>query len=765
MEPPVGRYRPTLANTADTAWRRFTVAPPAGTLRVGRYFLSLLAVLVVLYGLVFFPGARHTPRLGLDLEGGTQLVLRARTVDGNAPSTPSLNEARKIINERVNGKGVAEAEVVTQGSDRIVVSIPGSDTDVTDVGSTAQLNFRPLCYLPFQNTGQIAAPADSSASAAPSGSASATGSAAPGTSAASDSASPSPSPSTSVSNTDPGCSAAVATFTQEGVSASATPTPTTSPSGSASTSTTPSASGTPSTSATPTTSGTPTTSATQTGGATPSATPTPSASITDPTTLYPGATRPEEAAALAKLDCAADTSVLDSQDKDDQVIVACSNDGAFKYVLGRVIVKGTEIDTATVSAPDGTNSLQWAVNLDLKSSGQRKWADWTAAHNSTVTNGSDSVAANYVAFVLDGKVLSAPHTNGAITGTTQVSGSFNQTTATDLADSLKYGALPITFTTERSGTVSATLGTAQLKAGLLAGGIGLALVVLYSLLYYRALGIVTILSLGVSAAITYASLVVLGREMGFTLTLAGIAGFIVAVGITADSFVVFFERLKDEVHEGRTIRVAVPRAWNRARRTILSADTVSLLAAVILYYFAADQVRGFAFTLGLSTLIDLLVVFVFTHPLVSLLSRSKTFTSAKVSGLSAARIGGVAVSEARSSTPRRSGSSQPTTSAAGRATPRRGGSATAVLEREDELEDLDADDLDRADLDAFEDDLADAPAAIDRAGPAGAVEPGEPADTDPPAVRTDKAPRASASDDASGSATGTAAERAAARRA
>jgi preprotein translocase subunit SecD len=702
--------------------------------------------------LVFFPGARHTPRLGLDLEGGTQLVLRARTVDGNAPSTSSLNEARKIINERVNGKGVAEAEVLTQGSDRIVVSIPGSDTNVTDVGSTAQLNFRPLCYLPFQNRGQIAG----TAGATSSNSTGATDSALPGASpTATGGADPSPSPSTSVSSTDPGCSAPVAAYTQDGVSATPTPSPSATP--------TPTPSATPS--ATASNGTTPSSSTTPTDGTTP----TPSASVTDPTVLYPGTTRPEEAAALAKLDCAADTSTLDAQNKDAQVIVVCSDDGAFKYVLGRVIVKGTEIDTATVSAPDGTNSLQWAVNLNLKSSGQRKWADWTAAHNSSSTSGSDPVAANYVAFVLDGKVLSAPHTNGAITGTTQVSGSFTQATATNLADSLKYGALPITFTTERSGTVSATLGTAQLKAGLLAGGIGLGLVVLYSLLYYRALGIVTILSLGVSAVITYASLVVLGREMGFTLTLAGIAGFIVAVGITADSFVVFFERLKDEVHEGRTIRVAVPRAWNRARRTILSADTVSLLAAVILYYFAADQVRGFAFTLGLSTLIDILVVFVFTHPLVSLLSRSSAFASARVSGLSAARVGGVAVAESRARAPRRTGSSQLVTgsSAASRAADRRGGSATAVLEREDELDGSASRDLDNLDdLDDLEE--------LEELGEGGTIETVEP---DLPPERSEPSKRAArsrnapspakpaASTDAEQSSTGTAAERAAARRA
>ncbi len=249
-----------------------------------------------------------------------------------------------------------------------------------------------------------------------------------------------------------------------------------------------------------------------------------------------------------------------------------------------------------------------------------------------------------MAFTLDDEVITQPtNIQSTINGDTQVTGNFTQTQADDLANSLKYGALPLKFTAETASTVSATLGTAQLKAGLLAGGIGLALVVLYSLFYYRALGLVTIASLLVSGGLTYASLVILGSQIGFTLTLAGIAGFIVAVGITADSFVVLFERIKDEVHEGRTMRVAIPRAWVRARRTIISADIVSFLAAAVLYFFAAGDVRGFAFTLGMSTILDLVVVFLFTHPLVSLLSRSAAFGSARFTGLNAVRVGGIAV--------------------------------------------------------------------------------------------------------------------------
>jgi len=255
---------------------------------------------------------------------------------------------------------------------------------------------------------------------------------------------------------------------------------------------------------------------------------------------------------------------------------------------------------------------------------------------------------------LDGVVVSSPYNQQAINGVaTQISGNFDQKSATALANQLKYGALPLSFNLLTTDSVTATLGLGQLKAGLLAGAIGLFLVVVYSLLYYRALGLVTIASLIVSGVLTYGCLVVLGNQIGFTLTLAGIAGFIVAIGITADSFVVFFERIKDEVHDGRTFRVAVPRAWVRARRTILSADTVSFLAAAILYYFAAGDVRGFAFALGLSTILDLVVVFLFTHPLISLLSRSKAFGSARFTGLDSVRAGGVAGEVATPAAPAR----------------------------------------------------------------------------------------------------------------
>ncbi|HZH21247.1 MAG TPA: SecD/SecF family protein translocase subunit, partial [Geodermatophilus sp.] len=216
---------------------------------------------------------------------------------------------------------------------------------------------------------------------------------------------------------------------------------------------------------------------------------------------------------------------------------------------------------------------------------------------------------------------------------TTITGDFDQESAEELANQLRYGALPLTFTQATAQSISTELGAEQLRAGLIAGAIGIALVFVYALLYYRLLGLVMIASLVLSAVVVYAVLVVLGRQIGFTLSLAGIAGFIVSLGITADSFVVYFERLKDEIREGRTLRSAVPRAWVRARRTILSADAVSFLAAAILYVLAIGDVKGFAFTLGMSTVLDLVVVFLFTHPLMAVLARYRVFGSSRFSGL------------------------------------------------------------------------------------------------------------------------------------
>jgi preprotein translocase subunit SecD len=344
-------------------------------------------------------------------------------------------------------------------------------------------------------------------------------------------------------------------------------------------------------------------------------------------------------------------------DVNDKYYLVCGNQigvnpkQEYAFLLGPVIVPGTQINKAVPQAPNvAQGQAEWTVLVYLNGPGTTKWGQYTGAHNiggaantaSPITScGTQTPCADFVAFTLNGAAISAPVNESVINSNpTQISGNFSATSAKALAQQLQYGALPLTFKLQDNEHVSATLGTAQLKAAFLAGGIGLVLVVLYSLLYYRGLGLVTIASLLVSAGFTYAMLVILGEHIGFTLDLSGIAGFIVALGITADSFVVFFERIKDEVHDGRSFRVAVPRAWVRARRTILSADTVSFLAAAILYYFASAEVKGFAFTLGLSTILDLVVVFLFTHPMLSLLSRSRAFGSPRFTGLNALRPGG-----------------------------------------------------------------------------------------------------------------------------
>ncbi len=542
--------------------------PTAATLRVGRYFLSLLIILIVLFGLVFLPGQRHTPKLGLDLEGGKQIVLQAKKPGGGIPTAASMAVARTILTDRVNGKGVSAAEVQQEGQDRIVISVPGkNNSDLSGIEKSAQLNFRPLIFPPV--TPQT--PPTPSGTPAASGSTAPAGSGTSGAPATTAKPAPTTAASTAAGGLVQPLLAPVSSTATKPAPATKTPAATT---------------------------------AKAPAKATAPASPTPSAAPVQPEVQNPftglGFSLPTSdvafnalsttqqsqlAAALQRFKCGSKPADIPTQP-----LAACDSSG-LKYLLGPVIVSGSQIQTASVQAPSSQSS-EWQVSLSLKDSGDKAWSKYTGAHHSdpgTVPSplscsAATTPCAEFVGFTLDGDVVSTPHNQAIISGTpTSISGSFTQKTATELANQLKYGALPLSLSVLTNSDVSATLGSGQLHAGLLAGGIGLFLVVIYSLLYYRALGLVTIASLLVSGGLTYGALVVLGREMGFTLTLAGIAGFIVAVGITADSFVVLFERLKDEIHGGRSMRVAVPRAWTRARRTILSADTVSFLAAAVLY--------------------------------------------------------------------------------------------------------------------------------------------------------------------------------------
>jgi preprotein translocase subunit SecD len=547
---------------------------------------------------------KFKPKLGLDLEGGTSVILQPRAADKSSGSVTSeaIDQAVSILRKRVDSFGVSEAEVTRQGTgsnQTIVISIPGEENQqlLETATKTAQLRFRQV-LASAAGTPTVAPTATPSGAATPSGT-------------ATPSSSPSASPSASAPAGATASSAPSATNNGRAVPRAlqtATPTPTPS-------------SGAPSPSATPS----------------PTTTQAPSASaVVTSTDQIPA----ELLAQFEALDCSKPENLrgTGSTDPVGQPLVTCSDDGQAKYILGDAKLVGTDVKSAEAGleqTAQGVTTGSWEVRLGFTGSGTSKFGNLTTA----VTTLTPPL--NQVAIVLDGLVVSAPSINEPITGgQAQITGGFTQQEATDLANVLKYGALPLSFDAGQVQNVSPTLGSDQLRAGLLAGAIGLALVVLYSLLYYRGLGIVTVLSLIVAGILNYGIVVLLGYQIGFRLSLAGVAGLIVAIGITADSFIVYFERLRDEVREGRTLRVAVETGWARARRTIISADVVSFLAAVVLYVLSIGSVRGFAFTLGLTTVIDVLVVFLFTKPLMTIFARTKFYGQGhRFSGLDPRRLG------------------------------------------------------------------------------------------------------------------------------
>ncbi|GLY26380.1 protein translocase subunit SecD [Micromonospora sp. NBRC 101691] len=612
------------------------MAPPQGQMRPGRQLAVLGVIFVVLYLLVFFAGGasggwkdRLEPKLGLDLVGGTRLTLEAtNTVDGRPPSAESLEEARTIIDNRVNALGVAEAEVVTEGDRNIVISLPGENRDLTEVGSAAELRFRKVLKV-ADGSGAAAtpppatpapsgspAPAPSgSAAPAPSGSAAPQVSASPSTGgqgggAPAPSGSASPAPSASASAPAPGASAEPAPqgveeqrkAVEQKVGAAAWQ----------------AANGLQA----------------------------PANVAADPTLaerLKPfGTLTPREVAVLpATVQFNVPTITCEQLDKrpagsisdPEQQAVAC--EAGAKYLLDIAKVQGTDVEDAD-PALDQTG--QWVVSLNFSGDGQGKWTALTREAFNNEGQACDATALGQdgkcrVAVVLDNQVISSPEIQGVLTGDSQITGSFNNRTASDLASQLRYGALPVTFEPQEQQNVSATLGESHLRAGLLAAGIGMLLVIVYAFFYYRLLGSVIFLSLVLSALLVFGALVFLGRQIGFTLTLAGIAGMIVSLGVAADSFVIYFERLKDEIREGRSPRSAVPRAWIRARRTIISANAITILSAVVLYIVSVGAVKGFAFALGLATVLDLVVVFLFRHPIMAMFARTRAFLSPRVSGL------------------------------------------------------------------------------------------------------------------------------------
>lgn len=479
--------------------------------------LTLILAGIIGLGAVTGGGATFTPKLALDLQGGTQIILAPLLEDGASVSEEQLAQAVEIIRQRVDATGVSEASIKTQGNSNIIVEIPGTPDENTLklIRSSAKLEFRPVILASQSATAATGvnpeAPAPLEPSAAPTD--------------ASDSSWVSPAIQTAFNALD--CSTA---FRQPG-----------------------------------------------------------------------------------------------QVDDSTQPLVTCDVNGFEKYVLGPVEIQGANIADAnagTVTTSTGAATNTWAVNLDFDDLGSKQFADVTGRLF------PQAEPKNRFAVTLDGYVITAPTTNAVITaGSAQITGNFDKNSSKSLADSLKYGSLPIGFEVQSQENISATLGSEQLASGLLAGAIGLLLVIIYSVFQYRGLAAVTVGSLAVAAILVYLIITLLSWRQGYRLSLAGVAGLIVAIGITADSFIVYFERVRDELRDGRSVSAAVEQGWKRAFRTIIVSGSVSLLAAVVLYLLTVGNVRGFAFTLGLTTLVDLGVAIIFTHPILQLLAKMNFFSS------------------------------------------------------------------------------------------------------------------------------------------
>jgi preprotein translocase subunit SecD len=604
------------------------VASPSAPVHPARYLTVFLILVIGVYLLVFLTGnKRAEAKLGIDLQGGTRVTLTARTPDGSRPTREALSQAQSIISARVNGLGVSGSEVIVDG-DNLVITVPGSDSsEARNLGQTARLYIRPVINALPAETGPLprnpqqlpgpharprlplgrhpggpipGGPVPGGPAPAPGNGPGSAGGQAPELPSGSDAggAGGLPMPGDLPLPAEPAPAAQPRPYPLD-----PPPTPTPAPA--------------------------------------PPAAPAPA-----PVQPGPPDPRKDLAERIAKqrewrqstikavqfvalqyeaTQCNQE-DILAGNDDPNLPLVTCDKDHKEAYLLAPSIISGDQI--ANASSGLDQRSGGYVVDVQFRSGAANTWADFTAAHIGTQT-----------AFTLDSQVVSAPQIREAIPGgRTQITGGdppFTANTARQLANVLKYGSLPLSFESSEAQTVSATLGLTSLRAGLIAGAIGLALVLLYSLMYYRVLGLLTALSLVASGAMVFAILVLLGRYINYTLDLAGIAGLIIGIGTTADSFVVFFERIKDEIREGRSFRSAVPRGWVRARKTVLSGNTVTFLAAAVLYFLAIGQVKGFAFTLGLTVILDTVVLFLVTWPLVYLASKSTTLAKPAYNGLGA----------------------------------------------------------------------------------------------------------------------------------
>lgn len=535
---------------------------------------SLIAFFVVAIGsLAATVGLGHTPLLGLDLKGGVSVVLQPQ---GTANQS-ALNEAVTIIERRVNGLGVSNSQVAVQGH-TVVINLPGikdSQQALNYLGTTAQLFFRPVyCEIPAY------APANSSSTTT--------------TPNATTTVPPKATPATSPATTK-GAAPSPAGPTDARLTSVVLPT----------------------------------------AGSTP----------TTPTTTAPNPKAPPTASGVSQSDCSSSIvaqipTTPPSQDVPTQSVIlpvdskAFTGASSFRYVLGPADMTGTAVSDASAVVDQTTG--QYSVQLTLTSKGATQFDSIAGARYACYKqNSSNPPACSQEAFELDGLVESAPTFQAAsFNGNVSITGSFSSGQASALANELKYGSLPVRFVPQSVQTVSATIGKDSLRAGLLAGFGGLIVVMIYMILYYRALGLVVLVGLAVEGGLLYAILTELSQTSNLTLTLAGVTGVIVSIGITVDSYVVYFERLKDEVRSGRSVRQSTERSFTRAFRTVLTADLVSFMAALILYLLTIGDVRGFAFTLGLATLLDVLTAYFFIRPAVILVGRRRAFTENRFIGIS-----------------------------------------------------------------------------------------------------------------------------------
>ncbi len=570
-----------------------------------RTLVALLVLTVALFagvGSAYLwgtPKGHLAPQLGLDLAGGRQVVLAPKTDDGASVGTQQLDQAIDIIRRRVDASGTSEAEVSRLGQN-ISVAIPGNPTpdQLEALSRSSQMFFRPVLMaqpvLPAgeqqqQQPRELPLPSeqlqDQVEQLAP--------------------------PESDAPEEDAGTDEDQAAQTDENrggerLSAQGDDAAGTAPADDDA-------------------------ARTQEPGEE-------SAPATNPSDL--SQVTPELQQAFVETTCTDELADEAANAPQDEPLIVCNSDGTEKYVLGPAEISGASLTDATAGMEQvqgGAVTGRWQVSLTFDDEGGQKFAEVT----SRLMGFPQNSAQNRFAMVLDGQVISAPTVNSVIpNGQAQITGDFTVEEAQTLANQLKFGALPLSFEVQTSEQISPTLGGEQLRWGLIAGAIGMLLVFAYMLVQYHALGFVAIASLVVAGVLAYGSVTLLGWAINFRLTMAGVTGLIVSIGVTADSFIVYFERIRDEVRAGRPLRYAVDTGWARARQTIIISDIVNLIAAGVLYFLSEAGVKAFAFMLGLTTIMDLVVVIMFTHPVVSILANTRYFGEGRRwSGMEPERLG------------------------------------------------------------------------------------------------------------------------------